>query len=92
MEQLQLTEKELLEIGFTKEVSKSDEMNEAKVFFKIPTLNGYFYYNPNAKKYTWYHKTIIGGVANDINLNLTQRPVLFSLLSCFNVKYNLTFQ
>jgi len=91
MEQLQLTESELLEIGFKKNKSISDEMNEERVFFKIPTLNGYFYYNQNENKYTWYHKTIIGEVANDVHLDISKKPELFILLSCFNVKFNLIF-
>jgi len=91
MRQLKLTNKELLEIGFKKNKSISDEMNEERVFFNIPTLNGHFYYNQNENKYTWYHKTIIGEVANDVHLDISKKPELFTLLSCFNVKFNLIF-
>ena len=90
MKQLQLTENELLEIGFKKRVSKANKMNPSKAFFKIPTVNGCFYFNPNKKVYVWYHKTVIGNTSNYIHLDITSKPELFTLLSCFKVKFNLS--
>lgn len=86
MEQLKLTKKELKIIGFKKCKSKGDEMNSPVIFYKIETINGYFYYNPKQDKYTWYHKTVIGDIANEVHLSITQIPVLISILSSFKVK------
>jgi len=91
MNQLKLTNKELLEIGFEESQSKGDKMNEARTYFKIKTVNGYFYYNPKEGIYTWYHKTIIGNVSNDIQLDLTRKAELFVLLACFRVKFKMVF-
>ena len=91
MEQLKLNTKELKKIGFKEYKSKGDEMNLAKTYFKIKTLNGYFYYNTKETKCTWYHKTIIGETSNHINLDITKKPELFVLLRCFKVEFNLVF-
>ncbi len=91
MSQLKLSNKELLGIGFKECKSDADEMNTAKTYFKIKTINGYFYYNTTEQKYTWYHKTIIGEVANDVLLDITKKPELFVLLRCFNADFNLVF-
>jgi len=91
MSQLKLTNKELSEIGFEEIRSKGDKMNDAKTYFKIKTLNGYFYYNPKEEVYTWYHKTLIGEVANEIHLDLARKPELFVLLACFKAKFNMVF-
>lgn len=91
MNQLKLTDKELIGIGFKECKSEADKMNEAKTYFKLETINGYFYYNPKQKRYTWYHKTIIGNLNNDIHLDISKRPELFVLLRCFNAKFNLVF-
>lgn len=89
MNQLKLKNSELLKIGFEKYKTNSDELNPSRNCFKIETLNGYFYYNPDEKDYVWYHKTIIGDVSNYVHLDITERPELFVLLSCFRAKYNL---
>tara|TARA_R110000787_G_scaffold71230_1_gene158510 strand:+ start:274 stop:549 length:276 start_codon:yes stop_codon:yes gene_type:complete len=89
MKQLELTNDELVSIGFELCISKGDEMNTPREFFKIETLNSYFYYNPNQEIHKWYHKTIIGDNANNINLDITQRPVLFSILSAFKADFNI---
>ena len=88
MKQLKLSNKELLEIGFKEYESQADEMNTVKIYFKIKTINGYFYYNPKENKYTWYHRTIIGNTSNDVHLNINKKPELLLLLSCFNVEFN----
>ena len=91
MNQLKLTKKELLEIGFKKCKSKGDKNNGVKTYFKIEILNGYFYYNPKEEIYTWYHKTIIGEIANDVHLDISKKPELFTLLACFRAEFNLVF-
>ena len=91
MRQLQLTKSELLEIGFKKCKSEGNEMNPAKTYFKLETINGYFYYNPKQDKYTWYHKTILGDVSNHVHLDITKKPELFVLLNCFRAYFNLVF-
>lgn len=89
MEQLELTTIELEKIGFKRTLCKNDPMNPARNIFKIDTLNGYFYYNPNYKGGGWYHKTIIGDASNDVCLDISQKPVLFSILQAFNVKFKI---
>jgi len=89
MEQLKLTEKELLEIGFEKCKYSGDTMNLPKDYFKISTINGYFYYNTDEDIYTWYHKTIIKKTTNNVLLNINNKSELFTLLSCFKVEFNL---
>jgi len=91
MNQLKLTKSELLEIGFKKCKSEGDEMNPAKTYFKLETINGYFYYNPKQDKSTWYHKTILGDVSNHVHLDITKKPELFVLLNCFKAEFNLVF-
>ena len=90
-EQLKLTNTELDKIGFKECKSEADEMNPAKTYFKIETINGYFYYNPNESIYTWYHKTIIGDSHNDVHLDIQRRPELFVLLDCFKCDFKLLF-
>lgn len=89
--QLKLTENELLEIGFEKCKSIADELNEEKILFKIPTINGYFYYNQDKSIYIWYHKTIIGDVSNNVHLNIHSKAELYVLLNCFNCNFELIF-
>jgi hypothetical protein len=91
MSQLKISNSELIAIGFKECKSEADEMNPAKTYFKIETLNGYFYCNPKESKYTWYHKTIIGETSNHINLDITEKPELFVLLQCYKAKFNLIF-
>jgi hypothetical protein len=91
MSQLKLSNKELLEIGFKECKSEADEMNPARTYFKIETINGYFYYNPKEPKCSWYHKVIIGKASNHTRLNITKKPELFVLLSCFKAEFNLVF-
>jgi hypothetical protein len=91
MIQLKLNNKELREIGFKKCKSKSDEMNAARTYFKIETINGYFYYNPKEIKCTWYHKVIVGDLSNHTQLNISKKQELFILLSCFKSNFNLVF-
>ena len=89
MAQLHLENIELEKIGFVKHISDKDDMNHEREYFKIDTINGCFYYNPKQDIYTWYHKTVVGNNANDVLLNITHRAELFTVLSCFNVDYNL---
>lgn len=89
MAQLKLIKEELIKIGFEECFSIADELNENKKYFKINTFNGYFYYNPKDGVYSWYHKTIIGNVSNDLHLNIINKPELFAVLSAFNVKFNI---
>ena len=91
MNQLKLTDRELDGIGFKECKSEADEMNPAKTYFKIKTINGYFYYNQKQDTYTWYHKTIISKVSNDVHLDITKKPELFVLLRCFKAEFNLVF-
>jgi len=57
--QLKLTKKELEIIGFNEVFYEKTDETEKWSIFKIETINGYFYYNPTEKIYTWYHKTIL---------------------------------
>ena len=91
MSQLKLTNSQLCEIGFIKCLSKGDKMNADKSYFKIDTINGYFYYNPDEEVYKWYHKTIIRKKSNHVNLDISKKEELFILLSCFKSKFNLIF-
>uniref|UniRef100_A0A6H2A5W1 Uncharacterized protein n=1 Tax=viral metagenome TaxID=1070528 RepID=A0A6H2A5W1_9ZZZZ len=79
MEQLKLTIKHLLKIGFIKNT----------YYYEIPCLNGYFCYNQNESIYKWYQKIVIGNGANHIHLNIESLPELFTILSCFCVNYNM---
>ena len=89
MKQLKLSKKELLQIGFKEMKSEADEMNDARTYFKIETINGYFYYNPNEKNYVWYHKTVLGNLTNNVLLDIKKKPELFVLLSCFKSNFNI---
>jgi ssDNA-specific exonuclease RecJ len=91
MKQLKLTNQELKSIGFKKCQSEADEMNFSSFYFKVKTINGYFYYNPTQEVYTWYHKTIIGDTANDVHLDVTKKAELFVLLQCFKAEFKLVF-
>jgi hypothetical protein len=89
MRQLELTKEELENIGFKKYLSVPNEGDKEREVYKIETLNGYFYYNPLEESYKWYHKTIIGEFSNHILLDITQKPVLFSILQAFQVDFNM---
>lgn len=91
MKQLNLTKKELKNIGFKEYKGKGDETNTARTYFKIETINGYFYYNPEEIEYKWYHKTIIGDIANSVHLDIRNTIELYVTLQCFKVKFNLIF-
>jgi hypothetical protein len=88
MKQLKLTRQELDQIGFYKAMSIGDEMNPSREYYKIDTLNGFFYYNPDESENVWYHQTIIGDRSNHVHLNIHKKPQLFTLLQCFRVKIN----
>ena len=83
MSQLILNAKQLSEIGFIKRRYKT------KTTYEIPCLNGCFYFNVREERYVWYHKTIIGEASNHIHLDITNKPILFLILSAFNVKYKM---
>ena len=89
MEQLNLTVKHLLKIGFVKKIYPKNELNKRIIVYEIPCINGYFSYNPREPKYRWYHTTMVGSGFNHICLNIERVPELFLVLSCFRVKYNL---
>ena len=91
MKQLKLKNSELFKIGFKKIKTAGDELNPCRIIFKIETLNGYFYCNPEEDCYVWYHKTVIGDFSNDIHLDVTSKPELFVTLRCFRAKFNLVF-
>lgn len=74
---LELKSELLNEIGFQK-VDRT---------YIMETLNGYFYYNIKDTKYKWYHKTIISGNYNHVNLDITSLPQLYAVLSAFNCKF-----
>lgn len=91
MKQLKLTEEQLLRIGFLESeyyTENTEGEKETKFIFEINCLNGCFYYNPNEIVNTWYHKTVIGNIANYINLDIRIIPELYTVLSAFKVKYN----
>ena len=99
MKQLKLSEEQLLAIGFTKreiqkiEPSEDDDFGSvSKTLWEIPTINGCFYYNNAENIYVWYHKTFINNTANFINLDITHKANLFTMLSAFRVKFNLVIK
>lgn len=96
MKQLKLSQQDLLAIGFTKKEWAEIEPTEdnpygsiAQTTFEIPTINGCFYCNNEEDIYVWYHKTIIGESANFVNLDITHKANLFTVLSVFKCKFNL---
>ena len=96
MKQLKLSEEQLLAIGFTKreipevEPSEDDEFGSvSKTLWEIPTINGCFYCNNAEDIYVWYHKTLISDGANFVNLDITHKANLFTVLLAFRVKFNL---
>ena len=96
MKQLKLSEEQLLAIGFAKKEWASIDPTEdspygsvAKTTWEIPTINGCFYCNNDEETYVWYHKTIIGDGANFINLDITHKANLFTVLSAFRAKFNI---
>ena len=99
MKQLKLSEEQLLAIGFVKreipEVvpSEDDDFGSvSKTLWEIPTINGCFYCNNAEDIYVWYHKTLISNRANFVNLDITHKASLFTVLSAFNVKFNLVIK
>lgn len=91
MKQLKLSKENIISIGFTERhhPASEHEFSVEKTTYQIPTINGYFYFNPNEKKYVWYHKTIVGEMSNHINLDITNVPTLYIVLSAFKVKFNM---
>lgn len=100
MEQLELTEYQLLKIGFLKKVHPATlkpgiekdtyDFTHKKITYEIPCINGCFYYNYNLNEttYRWYQEIDIGKGSNYIHLEIPNVPTLFTLLSAFRVKYN----
>lgn len=91
MKQLKLTEEQLLKIGFSESeyyTENTEGEKESKFVFEIKCINVFFYYNPNENVNVWYHKTVIGDIANYINLDIRIVPELYAVLSAFKVKYN----
>ena len=82
MKHLHLPLVELIKIGF------KDDFSNNRLIMKIETINGYFYYNSLNTNYVWYHKTIIGEVANDIELKITTEKELETILNVFRCKYS----
>lgn len=79
MEQLQLTKKQLKEIGFKKH----------GLMFKIETINGWFSYGIDTK-YRWYHTTKIGDNSfNHVHLDIRTPKDLFTILHCFGARHNI---
>lgn len=91
MKQLKLSKEILLAIGFTEKHHHASEhkFSVEKTTYQIPTINGYFYFNPDEKAYVWYHKTIVGEMSNHINLDITNVSTLYTVLSAFKVKFNI---
>lgn len=92
-QQLELTAKQLQDIGFIGNHSPADENEGARVCYTMSVVNGEFIYNERGEygdgQYKWYLKTIIGEAANYIWLNVESIEDLYIVLSCFRVKYNL---
>lgn len=91
MKQLKLSKENILAIGFKEKhhPASEHEFSVEKTTYQIKTINGYFYFNPDQSTYVWYHKTIVGEMSNHINLDITDVPTLYSVLSAFRVKFNL---
>jgi hypothetical protein len=77
MKQLNLSENQLITIGFKKN----------KRTFEIEVINGCFYYNPNEEIYKWYHKTMIHNKSNHIHLDIKTIDDLYQVLTIFKVKF-----
>lgn len=86
--QLELTPNELLQIGFKKVIYNSDVLNPTKIVYEIPCVNGCFYFNQKEKKYTWYHKLVLGSITHYTHLHINGVPELYIVLSSFRVKFN----
>lgn len=82
MTQLQLTAKHLRDIGFTKHKKYTG-------LYTIPVINGFITCNRKEPKYKWYLQIIIGDFGNQINLNITSAPELFTFLQVIGAKHNL---
>lgn len=92
MEQLTLTEEQLVSIGFSKlVVNYTDVYEEEKTneVFEIKCINSRFYYNPKEPVYKWYYQTFVGEPSNGVHLDITQLGALYSIFQAFKVKFNL---
>lgn len=93
--QLTLSEETILRIGFVKSkmvvATPYGDFREV-VIYEIRCLNSRFYYNQNESVYKWYYETTIGDVRNSVNLDITQLPVLYSILQAFRVKFNIIIE
>lgn len=88
-EQLKLTKKHLLKIGFIEKIYPATSTEKRKVTYQIPCLNGIFYCNRYEDVYRWYQKIVIGENCNFICLDITELTELFTILSVFRVKFNI---
>lgn len=96
MKQLILTHKQLIAIGFKKKTYPAIKPNDENPFgsskkstYEIPCLNGHFRFNVSETECVWYQDIIIENTGNSICLNIVGKPELFTILSAFNVKFNL---
>lgn len=91
MKQLQLPTEKLLKIGFEKKIYRYMDIyskKRKKVIYEIPCVNGCFYYNEKETEYKWYQRITIGNHHNYIHLNIEKIEELYTVLLCFNVKFN----
>ncbi|MCL5990560.1 MAG: hypothetical protein M1419_00455 [Bacteroidetes bacterium] len=88
--QLELSESELIRMGFTKNVYPADEYNSEKTTYEIPILNGKIYYNLNESIYRWYIEIKAGDYFNSIHLNIETTTALNTLLQCFRINSQMT--
>lgn len=89
--QLELTTKQLEDVGFTGKHYPADENEPTRVCYSLPVVNGEFIYNERGEygqgAYKWFLKTTIGDAANYSWLDIGCIEELYTLLSCFRVRF-----
>lgn len=81
MEQLELNNEELKQIGFT--------YNKSLRRFTIPCRNGFIYYNPKQKTYKWYLRIIVGEGKCDMLLHFEVLPELYTFFQVIGVEFEI---
>jgi hypothetical protein len=79
--QLQLTPKQLRDIGFKR------RRYGATYVYEITFLNSVIYYNPKEAVFKWYLRTTVGEYGNGVHLDIQTAPHLFALLQSLRVKF-----
>lgn len=87
----ELTIGNMEKIGF-KKVKKTYfcEMREENIDKEVYEIKGrvndFIYFNPKEKVYKFYYKTVIGGKANHVHLDIRGIPQLIMILQVFQIE------